>query len=78
MSITALFTNNRTQAIRLTAALRLPEDVKKAQGHARRGDRIIWPVGDSQAPFYELSEFARVPGWMVESRVGSLNGGPTS
>lgn len=51
MSITALFTNNRTQAIRLTAALRLPEDVKKAQVHARRGDRIIWPVGDSQAPF---------------------------
>ncbi len=37
MSITTVFTNNRSQAVRLPADVRLPEGVKKVQVRARLG-----------------------------------------
>ena len=52
MTITTVFTNNRSQAIRLPADLRLPEDVKKVQVRARGADRIISPVGHSWDYFF--------------------------
>lgn len=45
MSITTVFTNNRSQAVRLPAELRLPEGVRKVTVRARGMDRIISPVG---------------------------------
>ncbi len=52
MSITTVFTNNRSQAVRLPADLRLPEDVKKVQVRARGLDRIISPVGRTWDEFF--------------------------
>ena len=52
MTITTVFTNNRSQAIRLPADLRLPDDVKKVEVRARGADRIISPVGHSWDQFF--------------------------
>ena len=52
MSITSVFTNNRSQAVRLPADVRLPEGVKKVQVRARGVDRIISPVGRTWDEFF--------------------------
>ena len=52
MSITSVFTNNRSQAVRLPADVRLPEGVKKVQVRARGVDRIISPVGQTWDEFF--------------------------
>jgi antitoxin VapB len=52
MSITSVFTNNRSQAVRLPADVRLPESVKKVQVRARGVDRIISPVGQTWDEFF--------------------------
>lgn len=52
MSITTVFTNNRSQAVRLPADVRLPDDVKKVQVRARGADRIISPVGHTWDEFF--------------------------
>lgn len=52
MSITTVFTNNRSQAVRLPADVRLPEGVKKVQVRARGHDRIISPVGHTWDEFF--------------------------
>jgi len=45
MSITSVFTNKRSQTVRLPADARLPMGVKEVQVRARGVDRIISPVG---------------------------------
>lgn len=52
MPITTLFTNNRSQAVRLPAEVRLPEGVKKVHVRARGMDRIISPVGHTWDQFF--------------------------
>jgi antitoxin VapB len=52
MSVTSVFTNNRSQAVRLPADMRLPEGVKKVQVRARGVDRIISPVGHTWDEFF--------------------------
>ncbi len=52
MSITTVFTNNRSQAVRLPSDVRLPEGVKKVQVRARGMDRIISPVGHTWDDFF--------------------------
>ena len=52
MRITAIFTNNRSQAVRLPADMRLPDGVKKVQARARGADRIISPVGHTWDEFF--------------------------
>ena len=52
MSITTVFTNNRSQAVRLPADARLPEGVRKVQVRARGLDRIISPVDHSWDSFF--------------------------
>ncbi|MCX7269162.1 MAG: type II toxin-antitoxin system VapB family antitoxin [Burkholderiales bacterium] len=52
MSITTVFTNNRSQAVRLPADMRLPDDVKKVEVRARGADRIISPVGQTWDEFF--------------------------
>lgn len=51
-SITSVFTNNRSQAVRLPADARLPDGVKKVQVRARGVDRIISPVGHTWDEFF--------------------------
>lgn len=52
MSITNVFTHNRSQAVRLPADMRLPEGVKRVQVRARGMDRIISPVGHTWDAFF--------------------------
>jgi antitoxin VapB len=52
ISITSVFTNNRSQAARLPADVRLPEGAKKVQVRARGVDRIISPVGHTWDGFF--------------------------
>lgn len=41
MATSSVFTNNRTQAVRLPVELRLPEGVKRVNVRARGNERII-------------------------------------
>lgn len=52
MSIGSVFTNNRSQAVRLPADLRLPEGVKRVQVRALGHDRIISPLHKSWDSFF--------------------------
>lgn len=52
MTATTVFINNRSQAIRLPAELRLPENVKRVDVRARGSERIIAPLGQSWDSFF--------------------------
>jgi antitoxin VapB len=52
MTATTVFINNRSQAIRLPAELRLPENVKRVDVRARGSERIIEPLGQSWDSFF--------------------------
>lgn len=52
MTATTVFTNNRSQAIRLPAELRLPADVKRVDVRARGCERIIAPLGQTWDSFF--------------------------
>jgi antitoxin VapB len=52
MAIGSVFTNNRSQAVRLPAELRLPDGVKRVEIRAKGNERIISPVGQSWDSFF--------------------------
>ena len=52
MTATTVFINNRSQAIRLPAELRLPENVKRVDVRARGSERIIAPLGQTWDSFF--------------------------
>jgi antitoxin VapB len=52
MTISSVFTNNRTQAVRLPADLRLPDNVKKVDVRAKGNERIIAPAGQTWDSFF--------------------------
>ena len=52
MSIGTVFTNNRTQAVRIPLDVRLPEGVHKVEVRARGHERIIAPVGQTWDSFF--------------------------
>lgn len=52
MATSTVFTNNRTQAVRLPSELRLPENVKRVEVRARGNERIIAPLGQSWDSFF--------------------------
>ena len=52
MATSTVFINNRTQAVRLPAELRLPDDVKRVDVRARGNERIISPLGRSWDSFF--------------------------
>ena len=52
MSISTVFTNNRTQAVRIPLDVRLPEGVHKVEVRARGHERIIAPVGQTWDSFF--------------------------
>jgi len=51
MTAITVFTNNRSQAIRLPAELRLPETVKRVDVRARGHERINSPLGQTWDSF---------------------------
>ena len=52
MSTTTVFTNNRSQAVRLPAEARFPDSVKKVQVRVVGADRVISPVEQSWDSFF--------------------------
>ena len=52
MSIASVFINNRSQAVRMPADLRLPEGVKRVQVRALGSERIISPVDHTWDSFF--------------------------
>lgn len=53
MVATTIFINNRTQAVRLPAELRLPPEVKRVDVRARGNERIIAPLNQSWDSFFQ-------------------------
>ncbi len=52
MNTTSVFTNNRSQAIRLPAELRLPDGVKRVSIRAHGVERVIAPLGQTWDSFF--------------------------
>lgn len=52
MTIASVFTNNRSQAVRMPADLRLPDGVKRVQVRALGSDRIISPLDQTWDSFF--------------------------
>jgi antitoxin VapB len=52
LAITRLFLSNRSQAVRIPAQLRLPDNVKQVERRARGCERIIAPLGSSWDSFF--------------------------
>lgn len=52
MSTGTVFVNNRTQAVRLPAELRLPEGIKQVSVRAHGKERIIAPLAESWDSFF--------------------------
>jgi len=65
MSTSTVFTNNRTQAVRLPADMRLPDNVKQVVVRARGNERIITPVDNAWDSFFN-GEFAASEDFMTE------------
>jgi len=55
LAISTVFTNNRTQAVRLPVEMRLPENVRKVNVRAKGCERIIAPIENIWDNFF-LSE----------------------
>lgn len=52
MTVSTVFINNRTQAVRIPVDLRLPEGVHKVVVRAKGSERIIAPVGQTWDSFF--------------------------
>lgn len=52
MTASSVFINNRSQAVRLPADCRLPEDVKKVEVRVNGSERIISPIGQRWDSFF--------------------------
>ena len=53
IAITTVFANNRTQAVRLPAEARLPDEVKKVIVRIRGRERIIAPLENTWDNFFQ-------------------------
>ena len=52
MTISTVFNNNRTQAVRLPAEMRFPDSVKKVDVRVAGQERIIAPAGSAWDSFF--------------------------
>lgn len=65
MATGTVFTNNRTQAIRLPAEMRFPDKVKRVIVRAQGNERVIAPVENTWDSFF-LAESAVSDDFMTE------------
>lgn len=65
MTVSTIFTNNRTQAVRLPAELRYPDSVKKVEVRAVGQERIIAPAERAWDSFF-LAENGASDDFMTE------------
>ena len=54
----SVFVNNRTQAVRLPAETRFPDDVKQVHVRVVGKDRVLSPVDNTWDSFFEAEEGA--------------------
>lgn len=66
MATGTVFTNNRTQAVRLPAEVRLPDDIKRVDVRVKGLERIISPIGHSWDSFFQNAEFLPSDDFMNE------------
>jgi antitoxin VapB len=66
MTTTTVFTNNRTQAVRLPAELRLPDGIKQVNVRALGNERIIAPLTETWDSFFSVT--AAVSADFMEAR----------
>ncbi|PKO85900.1 MAG: AbrB/MazE/SpoVT family DNA-binding domain-containing protein [Betaproteobacteria bacterium HGW-Betaproteobacteria-12] len=52
MTTSTVFTNNRTQAVRLPAELRFPDNVKRVEVRAVGNQRVIVPIDQAWDSFF--------------------------
>jgi antitoxin VapB len=52
IAITTVFTNNRSQAVRMPAEARLPDEVKRVIVRIRGRERIITPIENTWDNFF--------------------------
>ena len=65
MAISTVFTNNRTQAVRLPAEVRFPDSVKKVEVRALGLERVIAPADQAWDSFF-LGEASVSDDFMLE------------
>ncbi|MGI9279449.1 MAG: type II toxin-antitoxin system VapB family antitoxin [Endozoicomonas sp.] len=63
-----VFVNNRTQAVRLPAETRFPDDIKKVKVRVRGQDRILSPVGHTWDAFFLAETEEEVTDDFMEER----------
>tara|TARA_R110002124_G_scaffold255193_2_gene420854 strand:- start:920 stop:1153 length:234 start_codon:yes stop_codon:yes gene_type:complete len=56
MSTGSVFVNNRTQAVRLPAETRFPDEVKQVHVRIVGQDRVLSPVNQSWDSFFQAEE----------------------
>lgn len=56
MATGSVFVNNRTQAVRLPAETRFPDDVKQVDVRVVGKDRVLSPVGNTWDSFFNAEE----------------------
>lgn len=66
MNIGSVFENNRTQAVRLPAETRFPENVKKVSVRIMGNSRIIEPVNNSWDSFFHPETDGVTDDFMIE------------
>lgn len=64
MTTSSVFTNNRTQAVRLPADLRFPDDVKRVEVIALGRARLIVPAGEAWDTWFDAEGVT--PDFMTE------------
>ena len=65
MAISTVFTNNRSQAVRLPAEMRFPDSVKKVEIRVTGQERIIAPAESAWNSFF-LSTTSTTEDFMAE------------
>lgn len=65
MATSTVFTNNRTQAVRLPAEMRFPDSVKKVEVRVSGQERIIAPAESAWDSFF-LGATSATEDFMVE------------
>lgn len=66
MTTSTIFTNNRTQAVRLPADMRFPASVKKVNIRALGKERVISPVESTWDSFFQRNTLVASDDFMNE------------
>jgi antitoxin VapB len=66
MSTGTVFTNNRTQAVRLPADTRFPDSVKRVEVRVVGQERVLSPAGRTWDSFFDDPDLSASPDFLTE------------